>query len=38
MPGFGTTDRTYNNALDLCRNLGTDLKRNKYCKSMSSTF
>ncbi len=26
MPGFGTTDRTYNNALELCRNLGTDLR------------
>ncbi|MBE6063277.1 MAG: NAD(+) synthase [Clostridium butyricum] len=26
MPGFGTTDRTYNNALDLCRELGTDLR------------
>ncbi|MEG1254788.1 NAD(+) synthase [Clostridium sp.] len=26
MPGFGTTDRTYNNALDLCKNLGTDLR------------
>ncbi len=26
MPGFGTTDRTYNNAVDLCRNLGTELR------------
>ncbi|MEG1870781.1 MAG: NAD(+) synthase, partial [Peptostreptococcaceae bacterium] len=26
MPGFGTTDRTYTNALDLCRHLGTDLR------------
>lgn len=26
MPGFGTTDRTYNNALQLCRELGTDLR------------
>ena len=26
MPGFGTTDRTYNNALTLCRELGTDLR------------
>lgn len=25
MPGFGTTDRTYNNAIELCRNLGTTL-------------
>ncbi len=26
MPGFGTTDRTYRNALDLCRNLGTEFR------------
>lgn len=26
MPGFGTTDRTYNNAIDLCKNLKTSLK------------
>jgi NAD+ synthase (glutamine-hydrolysing) len=26
MPGFGTTDRTYTNALDLCKQLGTDLR------------
>lgn len=26
MPGFGTTDRTYNNACGLCRGLGTDLR------------
>lgn len=26
MPGFGTTDRTYNNALNLCRELGCDLR------------
>lgn len=26
MPGFGTTDRTYNNALTLCRELNTDLR------------
>ncbi len=26
MPGFGTTDRTYNNALCLCNELGTDLR------------
>ena len=26
MPGFGTTDRTYQNALELCRELGTDLR------------
>lgn len=26
MPGFGTTDRTYNNAVNLCKNLGTELR------------
>jgi len=26
MPGFGTTDRTYKNAVDLCKNLGTELR------------
>lgn len=26
MPGFGTTDRTYNNALNLCRQLNCDLR------------
>ena len=26
MPGFGTTDRTYNNALTLCKEIGCDLR------------
>ncbi|MBU3190687.1 NAD(+) synthase [Clostridium bowmanii] len=26
MPGFGTTDRTYMNAISLCKNLGTELR------------
>ena len=26
MPGFGTTDRTYTNAVDLCKCLGTELR------------
>lgn len=26
MPGFGTTDRTYNNAVSLCKHLGTELR------------
>lgn len=26
MPGFGTTDRTYQNAVSLCNNLGTELR------------
>ena len=27
MPGFGTTDRTYNNALAMCREVGTELRK-----------
>ncbi|AKN33557.1 NAD synthetase [Clostridium carboxidivorans P7] len=26
MPGFGTTDRTYNNAVNLCKKLGTEFR------------
>lgn len=26
MPGFGTTDRTYNNAVSLCKSLGTEFR------------
>ena len=26
MPGFGTTDRTYNNAINLCKYLNTDIR------------
>lgn len=26
MPGFGTTDRTYSNAIELCKELGTDFR------------
>ncbi|MDW8802031.1 NAD(+) synthase [Clostridium sp. A1-XYC3] len=26
MPGFGTTDRTYNNAVSLCKHLGTEFR------------
>ncbi|QCX33922.1 NAD(+) synthase [Caloramator sp. E03] len=26
MPGFGTTDRTYNNTIELCKSLGTDFR------------
>jgi len=26
MPGFGTTDRTYNNALEMCREIGTEIR------------
>lgn len=38
MPGFGTTDRTYNNAVDLCRNLGTDLREINIVKSALQHF
>ena len=38
MPGFGTTDRTYNNALDLCRHLGTDLREINIVKSSLQHF
>ena len=38
MPGFGTTDRTYNNALDLCRELGTDLREINIVKAALQHF
>ncbi len=38
MPGFGTTDRTYNNALDLCRHLDTDLREINIVKSSLQHF
>ena len=38
MPGFGTTDRTYNNALELCRHLGTDLREINIVKSCLQHF
>ena len=38
MPGFGTTDRTYNNALDLCKHLGTDLREINIVKSSLQHF
>lgn len=38
MPGFGTTDRTYNNALDLCRHLQTDLREINIVKSSLQHF
>ena len=33
MPGFGTTDRTYNNALMLCKELGCDLREINIVKA-----
>lgn len=38
MPGFGTTDRTYNNALDLCKELGTDLREINIVKAALQHF
>ena len=38
MPGFGTTDRTYNNALDLCRELKTDLREINIVKASLQHF
>lgn len=34
MPGFGTTDRTYNNALTLCRELNCDLREINIVKAV----
>lgn len=38
MPGFGTTDRTYTNALDLCNELGTDLREVNIVKAALQHF
>ena len=38
MPGFGTTDRTYTNALDLCKELGTDLREVNIVKAALQHF
>ena len=38
MPGFGTTDRTYNNALTLCRELGCDLREINIVKAALQQF
>ena len=38
MPGFGTTDRTYNNAIDLCKELGTDLREINIVKASLQHF
>ena len=38
MPGFGTTDRTYNNALDLCKELNTDLREINIVKAALQHF
>ncbi|WP_294354723.1 NAD(+) synthase [uncultured Clostridium sp.] len=38
MPGFGTTYRTYNNALTLCRELGCDLREINIVKAALQHF
>ena len=38
MPGFGTTDRTYENAVQLIRSLGADLGRLILRRRYSSIF
>ena len=38
MPGFGTTDRTYNNALDLMRSLGVTIKEISIKKACIQHF
>lgn len=38
MPGFGTTDRTYNNAVNLCKKLNTDFREINIVKSSLQHF
>ena len=38
MPGFGTTDRTYNNALTLCKELNCDLREINIVKASLQHF
>lgn len=38
MPGFGTTDRTYNNALSLMKSLGITIREISICKSVKQHF
>ena len=38
MPGFGTTDRTYNNAMSLMQSLGITIKEISICKSVTQHF
>lgn len=38
MPGFGTTDRTYNNAINLCKKLGVSLREIHIVKSCLQHF
>jgi NAD+ synthase (glutamine-hydrolysing) len=38
MPGFGTTDRTYNNAIVMMKNLGIDMQEISIAKSVKQHF
>ncbi len=38
MPGFGTTDRTYNNAINLMKELGVDIREISIAKSVTQHF
>lgn len=38
MPGFGTTDRTYNNAMSLMKSLGVSIREISICKSVEQHF
>lgn len=38
MPGFGTTDRTYNNAISLMQSLGVTIREISICKSVEQHF
>lgn len=38
MPGFGTTDRTYNNAISLMGSLGVTIREISICKSVEQHF
>ena len=38
MPGFGTTDRTYHNAIVMMRNLGIDMREINIAKSVTQHF
>ena len=38
MPGFGTTDRTYTNAVTLCKNLGSDFREINIVNSCLAHF
>ena len=38
MPGFGTTDRTYNNAISLMQSLGVTIREISICNSVTQHF